>query len=69
MSALVQNGKYGAINNSDLTTMGYYAVKFLSKPYRLQDDKKVYKQVIKSGEIIVKAEYISITKTITNCYW
>ena len=27
MSALVQNGKYGAINTVDPTTMGYYVVK------------------------------------------
>ena len=30
MYALVQNGKYSAINNSDPTTTGYYVVNFLS---------------------------------------
>ena len=43
MSELVQNGKYGAINNSYPTTMGYYFVKNLSEPYMLQDKKKVDK--------------------------
>ena len=46
MPALVQNGKYGAINNADPTTMDYYFVKFLSEPYTLQYDKTVDKKVI-----------------------
>ena len=41
MSILAQNGKYGAINTADPTTMGYYVVKLLSKPYMLQDEKKL----------------------------
>ena len=41
ISALVQNRKYGVINNSDPTTMGYYVVKFLSEPYMLQDEKQL----------------------------
>ena len=49
MYKLVQNRKYGAINTSDPTTMGYYVVKFLSEPYRLKDKKKVDKQIIKAG--------------------
>ena len=30
ISSLVQNGKYGAVNTADLTTPGYYVVKFIS---------------------------------------
>ena len=55
LSALVQNGKYGEINTEYTTVMGYYAVKLLSEPYTLQDIKTVDKQVIKSGELILKA--------------
>ena len=40
MSALVNNGKYGAINTENPTTIGYYVVRFLSEPYTLQDEKK-----------------------------
>ena len=29
MAALVQTGKYGAINTTDTTKMGYYVVKFM----------------------------------------
>ena len=30
MAALVQTGKYGAINTKDTATMGYYVIKFMS---------------------------------------
>ena len=29
MAILVQTGKYGDINTTDITTMGYYVIKFL----------------------------------------
>ena len=35
MAALVQNDTYGAINTTYTTTMGYYVIKFMSKPYTL----------------------------------
>ena len=54
MSILAQNGKYGAINTADPTTMGYYVVRLLSEPYTLQD-KKFNKKFIQAGELIVKA--------------
>ena len=69
MSALVQNGKYGAINTVDPTTIGYYIVKFLSGTCILQDDKKIDMQVIKAGELIPKADCLSILKANINCYW
>ena len=30
MALLVQYGKYGAMNKTDTTTMGYYVIKFVS---------------------------------------
>ena len=69
MSATIHNGKYGVINTADTTTMGYYVTNYLSEPYTLQDNKIVDKQVIKSGEFIVKAEYLSISKASTNWHW
>ena len=41
MSALVQSGKYGAINTTDPTKMGYYVVKLSSETYKLQDEKQL----------------------------
>ena len=40
MAALVQTGKYGAINTRDKTTMGYYVIKFMPESYTLQEDTK-----------------------------
>ena len=37
MAVLVQIGKYGAINTTYTTTMGYYVTKFLSEAYTLQE--------------------------------
>ena len=37
MSVLVHNGKYGAINTAESTTIVKYVVKFLLGPYTLQD--------------------------------
>ena len=39
MSALVQNGNYGAINTTDPTTIGYYVVKCLPEPYTFKIQK------------------------------
>ena len=55
MSAVFHNVKYGAINTSDPTTMGYYVVKILSELYMLQDKKTVDKQVIQASELILKS--------------
>ena len=60
MSVIVHNGKYGAINTADPTTMGYYVVKLLSEPYTLEYDNRFDKQVVKADELIVKSEYIII---------
>ena len=35
MSSLIQLGKYGAIDSVNPTTMGYYVINYLSKPYTL----------------------------------
>ena len=39
ISSLVQLGKYGSINASDPTTMVYYVIKYLSKPYTPTEEK------------------------------
>ena len=53
--SIVQLGKYGAINASDTTTMGYYGIKYLYEPYTLQWYQTIYGKVIKEGEPVVKA--------------
>ena len=56
MYALVNNGKYGAINNVYSTTMRYYVVELLSQPYTLKDNKTFDKEFINVGGLIKKAE-------------
>ena len=66
MSVLFHNGKYGAIKTVDPTIIGYYAVKILTEPYMLQYEKIIYKQIIKSGELIIKVKYLIIMKANAN---
>ena len=62
MAFLVQLGKYGATNSAYPTKMVYYVIKYLSEPYTLQEHQTTYRKVIKSGELVVKPEYLSIFK-------
>ena len=65
MASLVQLGIYCAINVGDTTTMGYYVMKYLSKPYKLQEYQTIYRQLSKAGELVFKAEYLSLVKAKT----
>ena len=40
MDALLQTGKYGAINTKYTTKMGYYVIEFMSEAYTLQEEKR-----------------------------
>ena len=61
MASLVQARKCGVINAADPTKMGYYMIKYLSEPYKIQEDQTTYGKVSKAGELVVKVEYLSIT--------
>ena len=52
--ALVQTCQYGTINTTDMTTIGYYVIKFLSEYYTLQEDPTSDEQISPDGEILVK---------------
>ena len=49
--------------------MGYYVIKYLYEPYTLKEDQTTYGQVSKSGELVVKSQYLSIIKTKTDLYF
>ena len=36
MAELLQTGKYGIIDTTEKTTMGYYVIKFMSEAYTLK---------------------------------
>ena len=57
MALLVQSGKHGAINTTYPATLGYYAVNYVSDAYTT------------AGEIVVKVQYLSCTKSTTTWYW
>ena len=54
MVSLVQLGKYSSINAADITTIGSYVVKLLSKPYTLQEYQTTDGQISKAGELLFK---------------
>ena len=47
------------MNTTDTPTMGYYVIKFVSEAYTLQDDNSRDGQIISSGELVFKAQYLS----------
>ena len=68
MAYLVQLGKYGAINAVDPTTMGCYMIKYLYEQNTPQEDQTTDEQLINSGELVFKYEYLSLVKYKTNLY-
>ena len=69
MAFLVESVKYGSINTTDTTTHGFYVIMFKSEAYTLQDNTTVDGQIITSGKLVVKAQYISSVQVNTYWYW
>ena len=65
MAALVQTGKYGDINTTYTTKMGYYVINFLSESYTPQEDTTCDRQISTSGEIVVKSQYMNYMQDYT----
>ena len=69
MDLLVQSGMYGAINTADITKNGFYVIQFISEKYTLQNNRTIYGQVISSGELFFKAQYLWSIQGNTKWYW
>ena len=69
MASLVQSGMYGAINTYDTTTNGLYFIQFLSEAYMLQNNTTINGQVISTGELVFKSQYICSMQENANWYW
>ena len=69
MDSLVQSGMHGAINTDDTKINGLYVIIFTSEAYTLQNNTKIYGQVISAGELFVKAQYLCSMQEKTNWYW
>jgi hypothetical protein len=59
MSLLMREGHIGAVGMTDKKAMGYYLVKWLSKPYTLQKDTEGMSGTIPVGSIVVDGLYFN----------
>ena len=55
MAPLVQSDKHGVIKTADTERSGFCVIKFISEVYMLQNNTKIYGQLIFTGELVVKA--------------
>ena len=69
MSLLIESVKYGAINTTYTTNIGFYVIMFTSELYTLQDSTTIVGQIITSGKLVVKSQYICSMQVDTNWYW
>ena len=67
--ALVQTGKYGDINTTNLTTVGYYVIRFMSKYYTIKEAIMCNRKISSAGELVFKDQYISCMEDNTKWYW
>ena len=68
MVSLVESGTYVRINTTDTSTNGFYVIMFTSGAYTLQENTTIDRQIINSGELVVKAQYLCSIQMDTNCY-
>ncbi len=59
MSLMMREGHIGAVGMTDKKAMGYYLVKWLSKPYTLQEDTEVMSGMIPVGSMVVDGLYFN----------
>ena len=69
MASLIQSCMYGSIITDYTTTNGLYVIQFISEAWRLQTNTKIDGQVISTGELFVKAQYLWSMQENTNWYW
>ena len=58
MASSVQSGMYCAIKTYYNTLNGFYVIQFISEAYTLQNNTTINGQVISSGELVFKAQYL-----------
>jgi hypothetical protein len=59
MLLMICKGQIGAIGTTDKAAMGYYLVRWLSKPYTLQEDTEGMSGVIDTGVMVVDIMYFN----------
>jgi hypothetical protein len=68
MSLMVHKGKVGAIGMADNGVMGYYVVKWLSKPYTLQEDTDGMSGTIGTGMMVANMLYFNRVEHVPHWY-
>ena len=69
MASLVQSGKYGSIDTTDTATNRFYVIMFTLEVYKLQDNTKVDRQIIISGKLFAKEQYLCYIQVENNWFW
>jgi hypothetical protein len=59
MSLMMREGHIGAVGTTDEEAMAYYLVKWLSKPYTLQEDTEGMSGMIPIGSMVVDGLYFN----------
>ena len=59
MSLIMHKGKVGAVGMTNKVTMGYYLIKWLSKPHTLQEDTGGMSGMIPAETMVVDALYFN----------
>jgi hypothetical protein len=68
MSLMMREGHIGAVGMTDEKAMGYYLVKWLSKPYTLQEDTEGMSGMIPVGSMVVDELYFNRVQQVPLCY-
>ena len=59
---------YGTSNTAENTTNGFYAIKFISEAYTLQNNTTIDGKVLSAGKLAVKAQYLCSMQENNNWY-
>ncbi len=68
MFLMVREGEVGEIATADNAAMGYYVVKWLSKPYMLQEDTDGMSRTIGVGTMVVDVLYFNQVERAPHWY-
>ena len=69
MHLLVESRNYGAINTVDTKINVFYVIIFTSEAYSLHDNTPIDGQIITSGGLLFKEQYLCSMQVDTNWYW
>ncbi len=68
MSLMMRKGQVGAVGMSDKAAMGYYLIKWLSKPHTLQEDTEDMTGMIPTRSMVVDGLYFNMVQRALHWY-